>query len=148
MVTVLPAKIAESEGNCEEWLTGPGMACARKLRTFASKCSCMGGVVPKVKLFVREVWGDLAEPQAAPVGTTVVALLHNGLSAQAETYCRSGLRKRVWRQTPCCVEAVRCCGTHCASIAPSSHQQRSYGFGGRRFNEVSLKLDGKHLCPP
>ena len=58
-----PGKIAEIIRYFNKWWDGPGMFKERELRTFAFKCSWLGGIVPQVKPLMRQIWGALSAPR-------------------------------------------------------------------------------------
>ena len=66
IVISIPAdKIDQLKKDCQKWLHGKGMIAEKELRIFAGRGSWLGGLLPQVRPFVRQVWGALAAPRSA-----------------------------------------------------------------------------------
>ena len=59
-VSIPADKLADVHELCVKWITGTGMISAGELRQFAGKGSWMGGILPQLRPFVRQLWGALA----------------------------------------------------------------------------------------
>ena len=69
-ITIPADKIAQLKADCEKWIKGPGMIPEQDLREFAGRGSWLGGLLPQVRPFYRQVWGALAAPRPSDNATS------------------------------------------------------------------------------
>ena len=60
IITVPADKLLQLRDTCKEFLTGKGMVEDKSVRTFAGRGSWLGGLLPQVRPFFKQVWGALA----------------------------------------------------------------------------------------
>ena len=64
VVTIPVDKIKQLRDDCHRWVHGRGMISEKKLQIFAGSGLWLGGLLPQVRPFVRQMWGELAAPRA------------------------------------------------------------------------------------
>ena len=62
-VTVPAEKLRQLQADCNKWIHGTGMIHEKELRAFAGRGSWLGGLLPQVRPFYRQIWGALAAPR-------------------------------------------------------------------------------------
>ena len=63
IVTVPEDKLTQLKDTCKQFLSGKGMIEEKLVRAFAGRGSWLGGLLPQVRPFYKQVWGALAAPR-------------------------------------------------------------------------------------
>ena len=63
IITVPEEKITQMKDTCKQFLSGKGMVEEKLVRAFAGRGSWLGGLLPQVRPFYKQVWRALAAPR-------------------------------------------------------------------------------------
>ena len=63
IITVPEDKLAQLKDTCKQFLSGKGIIEEKLVRAFAGRGSWLGGLLPQVRPFYKQVWGALAAPR-------------------------------------------------------------------------------------